>query len=94
MKKRIFIACDTKSVKQLKKIIKNTSTKELEIGYKIGLEFFYSKYGRNFISLLKNKIIFLDLKLNDIPNTCEAAINTLSDLKNIENITVHIKGGI
>ena len=41
----------------------------------------------------KKKPIFIDLKLNDIPNTCVAAINSLRDLKNIKYITVHISGG-
>ena len=39
------------------------------------------------------KEIFLDLKLNDIPHTCDAAINSLKDLKNISYLTVHINGG-
>ena len=71
MKKyKIFIACDTKNINKAKKIIKNTKTKKLKIGYKFGLEFINSKNGRSFISKIKNKIIFADLKLNDIPNTC------------------------
>ena len=77
----------------IRKIISNTKTNRLIIGYKYGLEFFYSKKGRQFISKLKNKEIFLDLKLNDIPNTCISAINSLKDLKNISYITVHINGG-
>ena len=91
--KKIFIACDTKSTSQIKKIIKETKTNKISIGYKIGLEFFYTKRGRQFISLIRNKIIFLDLKINDIPNTCASAINSLADLKNIKYITVHINGG-
>ena len=35
------------------------------------------------ISKLKNEKIFLDLKLNDIPNTCLSAMNSLKDLRNI-----------
>ena len=94
MKKyKVFIACDTSSIKKVKKIISKTKSKELEIGYKFGLEFFYSKNGRKFISKLKNKNIFLDLKLNDIPNTCIAAIRSLKDLTNISYITVHLDGG-
>ena len=93
MKRKIFIACDTTKLSEVKKIIKYTKTNKLNIGYKFGLEFFYSKSGRKFISKLKNKEIFLDLKLNDIPNTCVAAIHSLKDLKNISYITVHINGG-
>ena len=50
--------------------------------------------GRRYISKLKNKEIFLDLKLNDIPNTCVAAIKSLKDLKNITYLTIHINGGL
>ena len=95
MNKNIFfIACDTVNPKQIKKIIKDTQTKKLSIGYKLGLEFFYSKSGRSFLSKIDNdKIIFLDLKLNDIPNTCASAVNALKDLKNIKYLTAHISGG-
>jgi len=65
--KTIFIACDTSDERRLKKIISVTKKSKLKIGYKIGLEFFYSKNGRRFLSKIKNKNIFLDLKLNDIP---------------------------
>ena len=94
MNKNIFVACDTSDLKKVKKIIKYTQTKKLKIGYKFGLEFFYSKSGRLFLSKMnKKKTIFLDLKLNDIPNTCASAINSLKDLKNIKYLTVHINGG-
>ena len=92
-KPKIFIACDTSNPRKIKKIISDTKTNDLKIGYKFGLEFFYSKNGRKFISKLKKKEIFLDLKLNDIPNTCVSAINSLKDLKNISYITAHINGG-
>ncbi len=93
MKKKIFIACDTSKTNQIRKIIKFTKTNKLNIGYKFGLEFFLTPEGRNFVSRLKNKEIFLDLKLNDIPNTCASAIHSLKDLKNISYLTVHINGG-
>ena len=94
MNKNIFVACDTTNLNQVKKIIKETKTKELNIGYKFGLQFFYSQFGRSFLSKIdKKKIVFLDLKLNDIPNTCAATISSLKDLKNINYLTVHINGG-
>ena len=92
-KKKIFIACDTTNPNVIRKIISHTKTDKLDIGYKLGVEFFYSKNGRKFISKLKNKKIFLDLKLNDIPNTCASTIRSLKDLKNISYLTVHINGG-
>jgi orotidine-5'-phosphate decarboxylase len=94
MKKlKIFIACDTNKISKVKKIIAQTKTNKLEIGYKFGLEFFYAKGGREFISKLKKKNIFLDLKLNDIPATCAAAIRSLKDLSNINYITLHANAG-
>ncbi len=93
-KKKIFIACDSSKVSQVKKIISSTKNLKIKIGYKFGLEFFCSMHGRKFISKLKRKEIFLDLKLNDIPNTCVSAIKALRDLKNISYLTVHISGGI
>ena len=93
--KNIFIACDTSDPNKVNKIIKNTQfkIKGYRIGYKFGLEFFYSIKGRQFVSKLKNKIVFLDLKLNDIGNTCVAAIKSLKDLKNINYLTVHANSG-
>ena len=92
-KNKVFIACDTKNINRVKKIIVQTQTKKLNIGYKFGLEFFYSKFGRQFISKIKKKNLFLDTKINDIPNTSIGAINSIKDLKNIKYITVHINGG-
>ena len=93
-KQKIFIACDTTNPNVIRKIISHTKTNKLNIGYKFGVEFFYSRNGRKFISKLRNKEIFLDLKLNDIPNTCASAIHSLKDLKNISYLTVHIQGGL
>jgi orotidine-5'-phosphate decarboxylase len=92
-KPKIFIACDTDKISEVKRIIAQTKTKKLDIGYKFGLEFFYSKGGRNFISKLKNKNIFADKKISDISNTSAAAIKSLKDLKNINYITVHANAG-
>ena len=89
----IFIAIDTNKISVAKKIISHTQTRELDIGYKFGLEFFYSKYGRDFISKIKTKKIFLDLKLNDIPATCSKAIKSIKDLKNIKYVTLHANAG-
>jgi orotidine-5'-phosphate decarboxylase len=92
-KPRIFIALDTNKISEVKRIIAETKTNKLEIGYKFGLEFFYSKGGRDFISKIKNKSIFADKKISDISNTSAAAIRSLKDLKNINYITVHANAG-
>jgi len=92
-KKKIFIAVDTNKISKAKKIIRETQTNKVRIGYKFGLEFFYSKNGRKFLSSLKNQIIFLDLKLNDIPNTIKSAVRSLKNLK-VSYLTVHLSSGL
>tara|TARA_B100002052_G_scaffold42281_1_gene34501 strand:- start:155 stop:826 length:672 start_codon:yes stop_codon:yes gene_type:complete len=92
MNKKIFISCDTNKVSIAQKIIKHSNTNKLKIGYKFGLEFINSKNGRAFISKLKNKIIFIDIKLHDIPNTCVSALRAIKDLK-ADYLTIHISSG-
>tara|TARA_X000001036_G_scaffold427550_1_gene456304 strand:+ start:314 stop:976 length:663 start_codon:yes stop_codon:yes gene_type:complete len=91
-KPKIFIACDTTSLKKVKQIINHSKTNKIKIGYKFGLEFMNSKKGRQFISTLKGKIIFVDLKLNDTVNTMLSTVKALKDLK-INYLTVHISSG-
>ncbi len=92
-KPKIFIACDTTNVSKVKKIIRQSKTTKIKIGYKFGLEFMNSKNGRKFISKLKNKIIFVDLKLNDTVNTMLSTVKALKDLK-INYLTIHISSGL
>ena len=93
MKNKIFIAIDTKSPNKAKSIVEQSNIKNFKIGFKFGLEFLNSKNGRNFITKLKEKIIFIDLKLHDIPNTMSSAVLALKDLK-IDYLTVHISSGL
>ena len=90
---KIFIACDTKSPKKIKKIIKEIQNSKIKFGLKFGLEFLNSKNGRIFISKLKNEITFGDYKLADIPNTCKSSIVAVKDLK-FNYITIHISSGL
>ena len=91
----IFVACDTSSLPKIKKIIKLTKNSPLNIGYKFGLEFFNSKHGRSFISKLpKQHMVWLDLKLKDIPNTVSSSIHSLKDLTNVRYLTIHASGGM
>ena len=92
-KPKIFIACDTTNLANVKQIIKQSKTNKIKIGYKFGLEFINSKKGRQFISTLKREIIFIDLKLNDTVNTMVSAVKALKDLK-IHYLTVHISSGL
>ena len=94
--KNIFIACDTNNTQKIKEIIQQTQfkLKKYKIGYKFGLEFFYTRNGRKFIEGLKIKNLWLDLKTFDIPNTSSASVKSIRDLKNISYITVHVSGGL
>ena len=91
--KIIFVACDTSNIKIIKKIINQTSSNKLKIIPKFGLQFFYSKNGRRFLERLKQDF-WLDLKINDIPQTALSAIDSLRDLKKCKYMTVHVNGGL
>ena len=93
MKPKIFIACDTTNLGKIKRIIKETETSKIKFGYKFGLEFLNSKHGRKFVASLKNKIIFGDYKLADIPNTCASTVKAVKDLR-FNYITIHISSGL
>ena len=92
-KNKIFIACDSSKISKIKEIIAKTQNTKIKFGYKFGLEFLNSKNGRIFLSKLKNRIIFADLKLHDIPNTCISTIKAIKDLK-VNYLTIHISSGL
>ena len=92
-KNKIFIACDSTNIFKIKKIIKETQNTKLKVGYKFGLEFLNSKNGRNFLNKIKKEIIFADLKLHDIPNTCSSTVKAIKDL-NVAYLTIHISSGL
>ncbi len=92
-KKLIFIACDTSNLNNVKKIISQTRTNQLKIIPKFGLQFFYSKNGRAFLENIKRDF-WLDIKISDIPQTAQSAIESLKDLKRCKFITVHASGGL
>ena len=90
--KKIFVACDSSNLSEIKKIIKQIQTNKLDVVPKFGLQFFYSKNGRKFLENFK-KDFWLDIKINDIPHTALSAVESLKDLKKCKYITVHANGG-
>jgi len=92
-KNKVFIACDTSNLRKIKKIIKEIKTNKIKVIPKFGLQFFYSKNGRKFLENFKEDF-WLDLKINDIPQTALSAIDSLKDLKKCKYITVHANGGL
>ena len=91
--KTIFVACDTSNIVKIKKIIDQTKSNKLKIIPKFGMQFFFSKNGRKFLEKIKSDF-WLDLKINDIPQTSISAIDSLKDLKKCKYITVHANGGL
>ena len=91
--KCIFVACDTSNILHIKKILKHTQNNKIKIIPKFGLQFFYSKKGRDFLSSFKQEF-WLDLKINDIPQTAISAMHSLKDLKKCGYLTVHASGGL
>lgn len=94
-KKLIFIALDC-SVEKAKVIIKSIpkiKSKKYEIGIKAGYQILYSEKGRNFIKSIKGYKKFIDLKLNDVPNTIKNGVLSLKDLK-ANYITIHASAGL
>ena len=47
MNKKIFIAVDTNKISRAKRIIRDTQTNKIKIGYKFGLEFFTQRRAGN-----------------------------------------------
>ena len=92
-KNKIFVACDSTNILKIKKILKETQNSQIKCGYKFGLEFLNSKKGRIFLSKIKNRTIFADLKIHDIPNTCVSTIKAIKDL-NVNYLTIHISSGL
>ena len=91
--KIIFVACDSSDIEAIKTIIAQTKSNKIKIIPKFGLQFFYSKKGRKFLEKIKTDF-WLDLKINDIPQTALSAIDSLKDLKKCKYITVHVNGGL
>ena len=91
--KIIFVACDASKINKIKEIINQTKNNRIKIIPKFGLQFFYSKNGRKFLEKFKTDF-WLDLKINDIPQTALSAIDSLKDLKRCKYITVHTNGGL
>ena len=90
-KNKIFVACDSSNIGQIKKIIKYT--KPYNLIPKFGLQFFYSKNGRKFLENYKSEFM-LDIKASDIPQTISSALNSIKDLKKIKYITVMASVGL
>ncbi len=89
---RLIVALDVHSMEEVEHLVETLG--DSVSFYKVGMELFYS-VGAKVIEYLKNKEkkVFLDLKLHDIPNTVANALRVLTRLK-VDMVNVHALGGL
>ena len=94
MNRDVIIACDFSSKIETLAFLEKFSKEGLKPYIKIGMELFY-KEGPDFVrEVVDNGYqVFLDLKLNDIPNTVHKAMKNIASL-NVSMTNVHSLGGI
>lgn len=90
-KRGVFTALDIEKKEEILYLVKNLVN--ISPYFKIGLRAFV-RYGPSLIKEVQDRggIVFLDLKLFDIPHTVETAIKSMNHL-GIFMTTVHIQGG-
>lgn len=89
--KRLIVALDVHSMEKVQQLVELLEDRVSY--YKVGMELFYS-VGSQVITYLRqrNKDIFLDLKLYDIPNTVGQGLASLTAL-GATMLNVHASGG-
>lgn len=88
---KLIVALDFSNLQEAQQCVHELG--DLVQWYKVGMELFYVA-GTDIIKFLKteNKKVFLDLKLQDIPNTVANALKVLTAL-GVDMINVHAVGG-
>lgn len=92
VRKKSYIALDVHSLPAALDIV-NTLGVGVD-GYKVGLELFHATGPVVLEELAKrNKRVFLDVKLHDIPNTVASALRSICSHEIVEMVNVHALGG-
>jgi orotidine-5'-phosphate decarboxylase len=87
----IFVAIDTQDVHRAAAIAREVSG--IAAGVKLGLEFFCANGHEGVLRIAEHETpVFLDLKLHDIPNTVQHAVEAIAALEPAI-LTVHAAGG-
>ena len=89
--KKLIVALDFSNSKEVSQIINFLNPEKCIL--KVGLQLYLAE-GESILDLLTNKgfEIFLDLKLHDIPNTVNKAVEEIAQF-NILMTTIHLQGG-
>ncbi|ETO91733.1 MAG: orotidine 5'-phosphate decarboxylase [Candidatus Xenolissoclinum pacificiensis L6] len=89
---KIILALDNISIDDSIKVVDDIKSEIYAV--KLGIGFFY-KYGIDGLKAIreKNMKVFLDLKLCDIPNTIETALNAVLSEVEVSMVTIHINAG-
>ncbi|MCK4644060.1 orotidine-5'-phosphate decarboxylase [bacterium] len=93
MIEKIFAAMDFSDFETFEKEFNKISS-HIEL-FKVGYQLFYSEAGARVMDFLddKGKKIFLDLKMNDIPNTMLKGLTSLRKRFTFHYLTAHISSG-
>tara|TARA_B100000989_G_scaffold225365_1_gene172639 strand:- start:3617 stop:4267 length:651 start_codon:yes stop_codon:yes gene_type:complete len=91
MNKKLIVALDFDNADEALNLLENLAPEKCLV--KVGLELFISE-GWKILDLISEKgfEIFLDLKLNDIPNTVANSVRKISNF-NVALTTIHLNGG-
>jgi len=90
-KLKCFIALDSES--NNKNIVIVKKLKNYVYGFKVGYRSFYKDDNKKLITeIKKSSNLFLDLKLNDIPNTVAQGLESLKRIKP-DYLSLHLSGG-
>ena len=89
--KKLIVALDFSNAEEVAQIINFLSPEKCIL--KVGLQLYLAE-GKGILDLLTSKgfEIFLDLKLHDIPNTVNKAVEEIAQF-NILMTTIHLQGG-
>jgi orotidine-5'-phosphate decarboxylase len=90
--KKLIVALDFSNTEEVFQIINFLNPEKCIL--KVGLQLYLAE-GESILDLLTNKgfEIFLDLKLHDIPNTVNKAVEEIAQF-NILMTTIHLQGGV
>ncbi|MCK4421382.1 orotidine-5'-phosphate decarboxylase [candidate division WOR-3 bacterium] len=87
----LIVALDVPDIEEAEKVV--TELGDTVVYYKVGLQLFI-RFGNRAIEFLKsrNKKVFLDLKLHDIPYIVAGAMEGIVDM-DVDMVTIHALGG-